>query len=110
MFKRLRDGLLGRTQPDEQQIAPETETTPETDELDETEIETAAVADAEDEVADSAAPAEPPTDVVAQPDEELPALDDTVDDDTVAGDSVADDTDYDDGDDLTVAHRADRPR
>jgi fused signal recognition particle receptor len=95
VFKRLRDGLLGRTQPDEQQIAPETDTTHETDELDETEIENAEAAEAnvdaevadgevieaEDEVAESAALAEPSADATAQPDEELPAPDDTVADD-----------------------------
>ena len=97
MFKRLRDGLLGRTQSDEQQIAPETDishdTDRDTDTLDDTEIESAeaaeaevaeaevaeaevAEAEAEAEVDDSAALATAPDDVATPLNEEPLALDD----------------------------------
>lgn len=106
MFKRLRDGLLGRTQSDEQQIAPETDTTHDTDTLDDTEIESAeteateaevAEAQAESEADNNAALTTAPDDVATRANEELPAFDDEV------ADEVADEANYDEDDDLAAA-------
>ena len=105
MFKRLRDGLLGRADPsapDEQQITPATdapETTDTTDIADASQIDDAAdVADPADAVVEDAAPVETPPAERAAPLGDQPAAlgADTVDEDD-EGDIVdADATDIND--------------